>query len=147
MSTRAQSLEFALNSASPCDECRHSARCEADLLACDAWAGYLLGGIETRWNFAPRAPTRARYESLPAFRLALHAEPPPKRPYSFHARSISTPNAEQMVQRVGRQRRFANPLLPSRSGRFSAREGILQTGRSSGARMRRVPDDLRNGAV
>jgi hypothetical protein len=37
------------------------------VLACDAFAVYLAGGSEVRWRFAPRAPTRARYESLPAF--------------------------------------------------------------------------------
>jgi len=41
--------ELAVNSAAPCDACR--------------------GASETRWKFAPQAPTRARYESLPAFTL------------------------------------------------------------------------------
>jgi hypothetical protein len=61
--------ELPSNSAAPCDECRHAARCKADRLACDAFAVYLAGGSEVRWRFAPRAPTRARYESLPAFAL------------------------------------------------------------------------------
>jgi len=112
-----QSLEVALNSASPCEECRHRARCKADLLTCDAWAVYLAGGSETRWKFAPRAPTRARYESLPAFacaerRAAVETPVVVADPFDFDT------SAEQMVQRVGRQPRLANPLLPARSGRF-----------------------------
>jgi hypothetical protein len=56
--------ELALNTAAPCDQCRHAARCKADRLACDAFAFYLAGGSEVRWKFAPRAPNGARYESL-----------------------------------------------------------------------------------
>jgi hypothetical protein len=67
LGSSAMGAELTLNSAAPCDECRHAARCKADLLACDAWAVYLAGGSEVRWKFAPRAPTRARYESLPPF--------------------------------------------------------------------------------
>jgi hypothetical protein len=65
MSNIAQRAELALNSPAPCDACKHRARCKAELLACDAWAVYLAGRSEARWKFAPRAPTRARYESLP----------------------------------------------------------------------------------
>jgi hypothetical protein len=63
----AKHAKLALNSAVPCDACRHAARCKADRLACDAYAVHLARGSEVRWKFAPRAPTRARYESLPAF--------------------------------------------------------------------------------
>jgi hypothetical protein len=61
--------KLAQNSAAPCDACRHAARCKADRLVCDAFAVYLAGGSEVRWKFAPRAPTRARYDSLPGFAL------------------------------------------------------------------------------
>jgi hypothetical protein len=60
---------LALNTPAPCDACRHAERCKAERLACDAFAVFLAGGSEVRWRFAPRAPTRARYESLPSFAL------------------------------------------------------------------------------
>jgi hypothetical protein len=54
----------ALQGPAPCDDCRHSARCGAERLACDAFAHYARGLSETRWRVVPRQPTRGRYTQL-----------------------------------------------------------------------------------
>jgi len=50
----------------PCDECRFRERCGSLLLACEAYRVFVRE-LDARWDFVPRAPTRARY-------LAIFAE-------------------------------------------------------------------------
>ena len=47
---------------SPCDQCRFGPRCVAERLACDAYRMFAVGLAATRWQSAPRAPTRAILE-------------------------------------------------------------------------------------
>ena len=47
----------------PCDECRLRARCASLLLACEAYRVFVRD-LDAQWDFAPRAPTRARYLAI-----------------------------------------------------------------------------------
>jgi len=46
----------------PCDDCRFAQRCREEQLACGAFAVFASGAAATRWQYAPRSPTRATYE-------------------------------------------------------------------------------------
>lgn len=53
-----------LEAPAPCEGCRLAARCGAELLACDAFRLYYLGGGPARWALAPRLPSRREYAAL-----------------------------------------------------------------------------------
>lgn len=54
----------ALLADGPCDGCRHAPRCAQEQLACDAFAVWSAGRPRSRWQIAPRVPTRERYTML-----------------------------------------------------------------------------------
>jgi hypothetical protein len=53
-----------LHEVAPCDACRFRDRCQQRLHACEAFSMYCAGEPASRWQPAPRAPCRARYEAL-----------------------------------------------------------------------------------
>jgi hypothetical protein len=57
-------IRVILNESTRCRDCRIAFRCGAARLACDAFAIFLNGGSEKRWEQEPRVPSRARYEAL-----------------------------------------------------------------------------------
>jgi hypothetical protein len=53
----------------PCDDgCRFRERCAADRLACEAFSMFAAGEGAPRWQAAPRAPSRGKFEALFAAR-------------------------------------------------------------------------------
>jgi len=47
----------------PCDQCRFRERCGSMLLACEAYRVFVKD-LGAAWDFAPRAPTHARYLAI-----------------------------------------------------------------------------------
>jgi hypothetical protein len=48
----------------PCDGCKLAGRCKAQLLACHAFAAYVIGAPERQWSVAPREPQHELYVNL-----------------------------------------------------------------------------------
>lgn len=64
MSEAADEVEYVLLEPSPCESCRLARRCGAERLACEAFGMFAAGEGAPRWQAAPRAPTRARWEAI-----------------------------------------------------------------------------------
>jgi hypothetical protein len=57
-------MQDVLAEPTPCDDCRHAARC-AEGLACSAFGLYAKGASPARWQVAPRTDATAeRYARL-----------------------------------------------------------------------------------
>jgi hypothetical protein len=54
----------ALLGPAPCDDCRHAARCQEQLLACDAFEYYARGASELKWRGVARQPSAQRYAEI-----------------------------------------------------------------------------------
>jgi len=60
----AQVIMNAVTGECPCTGCRLAGRCAEGHEACAAFAMFVHGQPESRWQAAPRAPSTARYAAL-----------------------------------------------------------------------------------
>jgi hypothetical protein len=57
-------LRDAMDAPSPCDGCTLATRCAMRELACSAFSMFAAGLPMKRWQYADRAPTRAKFKAL-----------------------------------------------------------------------------------
>jgi hypothetical protein len=88
-----------LAEAFPCRECRLAARCEASREACAAFSLYVANAGEIRWRAAPRAPSRAQFESI-------FAEERPAKPQTVKRVRVLLTAEERRQRNTARKQRW-----------------------------------------